>query len=226
LRKIIAVYSVFNVQELIAESIRSVAWFVDEIHVYDGRYEGFKCPCGKDHDNSCDSTANVIDKVHKDMSCSIKYVALPTMPELEKRTKTFDGLGYHDVALIIDDDELFYGFPIGLHKFRQNSNSTVAWLRVLGIRHSLYPSMRVIKKTSGLKYVAGSGLSYEIHDNNGPLKESYSAAQGIPYKKILVLEDCRLVHLFGEGITLGYRPLERDRARVEYDSHFMKTGLK
>ncbi len=220
---LVALYSVFNAEDLISESIRSVASQVDEIQVYDGRYEGFKCPCGKVHDNSCDKTAEVVERTREELRVELKYFQLPAMPELEKRTRTLAYLKEKDTGFVIDDDEIFYGSETEFRFFGFSRKYNLGWINVLSKNHARYPSMRVLLKVNGMKYVSnGKGLSYEIHGEHGLLPELNSTESETPSQKRCLFKNCGLVHLSGDGVAQAYRSLQRDRARVAYEEDLLR----
>ena len=82
--RIIAVYSIFNAQGLIYNSLVSVARAVDEIRIYDARYSEYACTCGLNHDNSCDRTRQEVEQFVRDYRPVpiVDYVEWPTMPEI------------------------------------------------------------------------------------------------------------------------------------------------
>ena len=117
--RIVATYCVLNVQDLIYDSLTSVAPFVDEIRIYDGRFLAYRCPpeapCGgTEHDNSCDDTMKEIEQWMREYPRAPPVIIRQwkAMNEAsEKRTKMMADVPEGDVVLVIDDDELIFGDP-------------------------------------------------------------------------------------------------------------------
>jgi len=192
--KVVALLSAFNSAATIAEAMRSVANIVDEIRVYDGRLEGYRCTCGIDHDNSCDTTR---DKVHGFWTSldriTIAYKELPTMGELAKRNIMFDELSLGDTALVIEDDEIFYGDRTELRQFAVApevfGTFKAARMPVFGLGASDDSYVRVHVKTPGLRYVNYEHLDSEWEDEEGRLTNA----------QITKFDEARLAHLNGAG---------------------------
>lgn len=214
--RLVALYSVFNDARLIEESMRSLLGIVDEYHVYDGRYKGYICTCGSEHDFSCDSTKEAVERFKSETGARVNYREIRAMWEFDKRQVMFDDLALGETGIVIDADELFYGSFEELYGFsgKNRINHEYAgfkagymWLFSLEAARDNY--IRVHLKTPGLKIVNRElKLNYTFEDYEG----IYRAEQVYPLKQ------ARLAHLMGNGLGAGYRPKDRDRARFSYNT--------
>lgn len=225
LRKVIALYSVFNTQGTLVESMESVAPMVDEIHLVDGRYSEFRDPCGQNHENSCDRTASEVEAFslsHPEVS--VEYHKWPAMNENTKRTKMFDFVGDDDVGLIVDDDEIYYGPKEGAREFAMTAPAQVGWVMMLSVRAAKDYTARLFRKSKGLRYETYAVL----RDDRGLVCDIHRAFE-TNYDGCYLVPKVRVVHLYGEGLlgSPGYRATaEREQARIAYDTMLAKRGWK
>lgn len=213
MRKLVALFCVFNADKLLPHSIASVVNFVDEVRVYDGRFDVFIDPCGKNHDVSCDGTKAVAE------SFGATYATTPPMPESQKRSLILNGLKSDEVGLVIDDDELFYGDPRVLRDFvdtLDTNSSQVGWVNILFLRHSVIPLARLFMGGATWK----CGAFYEVSND-----------QGVAINMVrLRLSDYPGCHILPKSAMLvelwNYRELERIKAQEDYDALIAKSLWK
>lgn len=208
---VVALYSLFNAQDLVRNAMLSLLPLVDEYLVYDGRFEAFRCPCGKEHDSSCDKTLDEVERFKSDTGAKVKVVQAPAMPEFDKRNAMFDAVGNGDTCIVADDDEIFYGRLGQVAEFSlpgfgwatlQANIVCLRWLR------SFDPLPRVFVKRPGLRYIQlEASYSYTFADANGQIKP----------EEFALLDHVRLVNLYGTYNEVGYRSRERDGARSAYN---------
>jgi hypothetical protein len=219
---LVALMSVFNDARLIEESMRSLVYVVDEIRIYDGRYQGYRCTCGSEHANSCDETKEAVKRFESETGALIKFKQLPAMHEFPKRQIMFDELKLGDTGLVIDADELFYGdryelqgFALGVPESRAHCKG--GYMYLLGLEAARDRYIRVHVKTPDLRIKSKSGkIDYDFFDDEG----EYAVPQMYQFTQ------ARIVHLMSNGIGAGFRPKERDKARFAYDSALMKGQIK
>ena len=221
--KLIACYSIFNAEKYLRQSVLSVIDKVDKILLLDGRYEGFECPCKREHAVSCDDTETIIADLINETgrhNSKIRYTALmQTLPELAKRTLLLDLAGPNNIALIIDDDELLVGDTSDIHsRFAENQDWQVGYVRN-------YPSgdpwLRLIRSKPGeIQYHACGRLSYDIRWLNGDVYTvKASDPKNTNYDYRFVATGCGLRHL-------GDRSESRHVARIAYNNKMNREGLK
>jgi hypothetical protein len=208
--RVVSLYSVFNAQALIRNSMTSALPITDEFLVYDGKYTGFKCPCKREHDNSCDNTLKEVERFASETGAKVTIVQTKDMPEFDKRNLMFDAVSEGDCALIIDDDEIIYGYMENVRKFARDETAKLQFnVPMLRWRHSFTPLPRFFIKREGLRYVqmVRGSYSYEFADSRGM----------IPLEDFETLPNVRLVNLYGTYNEVGYRERERDGARSNYN---------
>lgn len=219
--KLVALYSIFNSRDLLYDSMTSIGPLVDEIRIYDGRYTEYRCACNLEHDNSCDGTlAEVKQWVNDQVDFpTVITCKLPAMPEMAKRNKMFDGLEMGDVAFIIDDDELFFGYPRPVKDFVATLPAKVAYIDFLfaGAGHGSgvpIPLARLFVKTPGLRYEKSY---YNVVDDAGLVVNMREDNRNVPYGRraggrFYIHPSARIVELWE-----GYRSKKRDKARADYN---------
>lgn len=188
--RIVATYCIFNARDLIYDSLTSVAPFVDEIRVYDGRFTQYRCPpeapCGGiDHDNSCDGTLKEIELWQREYPSPPQVMVRQwaVMNEAsEKRTRMMADVPEGDVVLVIDDDELIFGDPLALRDFAENKPAWFSYIDFLfqNAGHgteAVIPLARVFVRTPGLKYES----YYRIHDDQGLVVDMKADNRMVPY---------------------------------------------
>jgi hypothetical protein len=211
--RVVATYSVYNAEKLLRNSMTSALPFVDEYLVYDGRYAAFRCPCRTDHDNSCDNTLKEVDKFVAATGAKVEVVQTKLMPEFDKRNMMFDAVALGDTVVIIDDDEIFYGLTNPVHNFALGVGGYISWraarLTCLKWRHSYDPQDRFFVKTEGLRHVQPipGSFSYAFADKAGLIKP----------EEYIMLDNVRMINLYGTANEIGYREQSRDGARAEYN---------
>jgi hypothetical protein len=230
--RVVAIYSVFNAEKLIRNSMVSMLPFVDEYIVGDGRYEGFEypggefnCRCGLKgvHDNSCDNTLKEVERFRSEWpDRPVRITMYPVMPEFDKRNKMFDGVALGDTCAIVDDDEVFYGLPTPIRDFASPSGPWTAYNGVSVIcmkwKYSFDWFPRFFLKTEGLRHVQAiegnfsyswGDAAHEVFDNSAYVK----------------LPGVRFVNLYGTADMRGYRERERDAARAAYNEKGLRCKL-
>ena len=213
--KVVALMSVFNAQDLIERSIEALLPAVDEIRVFDGRFEGANCYCGKEHPNSCDKTKEKVAGMRR--LGRIQFIELGLMQEQAKRNRMFDGLLEGEWALVVDDDEIFFGNPAALYAC---DGINAAYVNLLLWRASFDPFPRFFKKTPGLRYDDWLTLS----DDNGLICDFRKERQ---FKRFThpILPGMGLVALAGAGTGTGYRSLERQKVQQDYNARNIKQSF-
>jgi hypothetical protein len=207
--RVILLFSVFNAQALLRNAMVSCLPFADEYLVYDGKYTGFKCPCKRDHDNSCDNTLKEVERFQRETGAKVKVVQTKDMPEFDKRNLMFDAVAEGDCCGINDDDEVMYGNLQKVKDFALNGSEMQAKVLMLRWRHSYTPLPRFFIKRPGLRYVQiiRGSYSYDFADSNGM----------IPDASFALLDNVRMVNLYGTYNEIGYRERDRDGARSAYN---------
>lgn len=213
--RVVALYSVYNVEKLIRNSMTSALPFTDEFIVVDGRYEAFKCPCKEDHDNSCDRTAKEVERFASETGANVRYLQKSVMPEFDKRNFMFDLVPLGDTCVIIDDDEIFYGETVNISNFADPAGGPqwegwrAAWVLCTKWRHSFDRQDRVFVKTEGLRHVQAipGSFSYSFADKDGVIKP----------EEYMQLPNVRMINLYGTANEIGYREQSRDGARAAYN---------
>ncbi len=220
--RLVANYSIFNAQELIYDSLVSVTRAVDEIRVYDGRFIEYRCPCGTDHDNSCDNTAREIEQFQAEYPLApvVKYIPFPAMPEVEKRSRMMQDGAFGDVVFVIDDDELFFGRTEPLRDFADTKPAKFAYIDSLlaGGGHGTGVSMplaRLFVRTPGLRY---DGAFFRIADNSGLVVDMRSDNKNVAYGqrrhgRFYLHPSARIV-----GLYENYRTKAREKAKTDYNN--------
>jgi hypothetical protein len=217
--RLIAVYSIFNAEDLISESMRSLLGVVDEFRIYDGRYKGYRCTCGFDHDNSCDRTLDVVAGFIATSHVTTIVVKLPAMHEYAKRQWMFDDLAVGETALVIDDDELFYGDAQEMRNFcdrdgpQREYKAAYVWELMLGAARQSF--IRVHVKTPDLKLVSPENrLDYSWTDYEG----LYTPSQ------VYQMKNARLIHAMASGQPNipAYRNKAREAAGSRYHDEMAK----
>jgi WD40 repeat protein len=99
--KIVAVILTYNSADTILDCLKSVDGKVDEIHCYDGRWEGFPYPS----DHSDDDTQNLILKFAMTAKSTIYFISLPIMHQHEARTESMSRVENGDWIFTLDADE-------------------------------------------------------------------------------------------------------------------------
>jgi hypothetical protein len=228
--RVVALYSAFNAQGTLVESMWSVAPKVDAIRVVDGRFSRFVCPGPHvnhepDHANSCDKTeAEVRQFMDENPELDIQYLKWPVMPENDKRTKMFGLLGEDDVGLVVDDDEIYYGADSAMRKFAMTAPAQVGWVLMFSPRASKDYTARLFRSSPGLHYDSYAVL----RDDKGPVCDIHEGFV-THWKDCFKVPDVRVVHLYGEGRlgSIGYRATaEREQARVRYDELLAKNDWR
>src|SRR3990172_6657100 len=105
--RVVCLMSVFNEEDLIEESLRSVAPFVDYVYVCDGPYVEYPRPGWfLGHlEVSSDGTREVLNRLVGEFR-NVGYYAMGRLPEQVKRSTMFKLMADGDVAFILDADEI------------------------------------------------------------------------------------------------------------------------
>ena len=227
--RIVATYSIFNTVDLLYDSLTSVARYVDEIRLYDGRFLDYACPCAKDHDNSCDDTMKEVEQWMREYPGAPPVIIRqwPAMPEMEKRSKMMQDVPEGDVVLVIDDDELLIGRSEPIREFANTKPDWFAYVDFLfaGAGHGTgapIPLARLYVRTPGLRYES----YYRLLDDKGLFVDMKADNKNVPYgrrmpNRTYLHPSVRIVELWE-----GYRNRERDKARKAYNELIAKRGWK
>jgi hypothetical protein len=216
------------VQDLIYESLTSAARFVDEIRLYDGRFADYRCPCGLDHDNSCDNTAKEVEQWQREYPGAppLKLIQMPALPEMEKRTKMMEDVPEGETVLVLDDEELLYGRPEPLREFADAHPAKCAYVDFLFAEagHGTgvpIPLARVFARTAGLKYI-----SYmRLEDSEGLVVDMKADNVNVPYGRrhpgrVYIHPSCRIVSLW------HFRSQKREKAGRAYNDLIGPRGWR
>ncbi len=205
--KIVVLMSVFNSEPTVARAIRSVAHFAHAIVVVDGRYEGFDDPCGKQHLVSCDSTRREVLRTAHELGNSIEllYTEVGQLaPEYAKRNAMFDMVPPAATALLLDDDEVFYGDPRSVRMFAAYGPK-VGYLRLTYADGSERPHARLFTQP---------GVAYRedmrIINEEGAVIANTAEEQKLNYDDCFVLSQAGLI----EQKTARAKP--REAAALSY----------
>lgn len=226
-------YSVLNAQDLIYDSLTSVARAVDEIRVYDGRFADYHCTaCGRDHDNSCDNTAKEIEQWQREYldAPPLKLTQMPTMNEMEKRTKMMQDVPLGTVTLTLDDEELLFGAAEPLRRFAQNPPAQVGYVDFLFAENGhgvgnppgiVIPLARLVVTSVGLRYLS----YYRLEDYSGLVVDMKADNVGVPYgrrakNRFYLSPSTRIVSLW------HFRSKAREKAGRDYNAVIGPRGWK
>jgi hypothetical protein len=227
----VGLWSIYNAADLIQESMRSLLSVVDEFWIYDGKFSGFECPCGREHNFSCDDTGEKVEKFKDETNAIVHYLPMETMWEYDKRQRMFDDLATGDIGLVIDDDELFYGsaqevkdfavigYPRWVMESSLNPRLTsrpgpfapykAGYMWMLELGGGLRSYIRVHVKTPNLKLVSPEDkLDYSFVDDEGIYKP----------EQVYALKNARLIHAMASGQPNipAYRNKKREAAGFKY----------
>jgi hypothetical protein len=221
-------YSVLNAQDLIYESLTSVARAVDEIRVYDGRFSDYRCACGKEHDNSCDGTSREIEQFLAEYpeAPPLKLIQWPAMPEMEKRTRMMRDVPTGTVTLTLDDEEVFFGRSKPLRDFAEQRDYDAGYVDFLFAENGHgtgvpIPLARLVRTTPGIRYEA----YYRILDDEGVVVDMKADNVGVPYHRRMAHR--YYVHPSARIVSLWhFRGQARERAGRDYNKLIGPRGWK
>ena len=175
--KIIAIYSVYNEEKLIGDSISSVIDFVDEVHIFDGAYKHFD----RDSFKSTDRTIQIAYSFGKKVIIHNPIYFYEN--QLDKRTKTLIGKN-GDIYVILDGD-VIVGNPEEITKLR-DVNFDVCYARAESpIYDYPYRVQLIFRHRDGMKY---SSIHHCISDKNDNIlfsHQHYKKGLNIIYKDII-----------------------------------------
>lgn len=219
--KVVALYCVYNAQDLIHNSLTSVAPFVDEIRVYDGRYSEYRCHCGEDHDASCDATADEIEAWRRDYPGAppLEYRVVAASSEVEKRNRMFRDMALGDAALVIDDDELITGPPEPVREFALLRPDKFAYVDFVfpqcghGTGFTT-PLARLFRVTPGLRY---DTAYFRLVDDAGPVVDMKADNVGIPYGRRARPRLYLPPTTYMTSLS-GFRSMRRSKAAIDYNN--------
>lgn len=130
--------SVFNEEDLLEESVSSVAPYVDEVVVFDGPFLEYP-RLGRvvgEVEMSGDRTPEIAVQLRERFG-NVQYEALGRMSENDKRSRMFDCLSDGDLAFILDGDEIVYGdvvVGVGTAVELASRGRLVSYVQVLDLR--------------------------------------------------------------------------------------------
>lgn len=215
-RLLVASYCVFNVADLIFESLTSIARVVDEVRIYDCRFADYRCHCNREHDNSCDDTVREIEQFSAEYPDHppVTLRQWPAMGEMVKRSKMMADVPEGDVAFVIDDDELFFGRAEPVREFC-DSSAKFAYIDFLFAQAghgtgAVIPLARLFVRTPGLRYIS----YYRLEDSQGLVVDMKADNVMIPYgrrqpNRTYIHPSARIVEL-GAGYRLKKRNMDRE----------------
>ncbi len=137
--KTVCLMSVFNEEDLLEESVSSVAPHVDRVLIFDGPFLEYPTSgiFAGGVEVSCDATRELVHVLHAEHG-NVSYVPAGRMTQDAKRSFMFSFLDEGDLAFVLDGDEIVYGdFSKGLAVAKEavgESAKGVAYVRVLDLR--------------------------------------------------------------------------------------------
>lgn len=157
----VALIACYNSEETIRKCLESLRGRVDKILCFDARWEGFPYPSPY----SDDLTESLINCL-KDSGLPVKYIQLCTpIHQVDMRNAMIGHVADGDWILVIDADEHVIRWDDNVKEILETTPERGYRLCMKVPRsYAAYPTMRLIKKTQGLKYTTDHRL---VVDDNG-----------------------------------------------------------
>ena len=167
---------VFNCDDVILESLKSIDDKVDEIHCCDGRWSARNGP-----DCSTDNTEQVIKAFAEHSKSKVTYKCYPPMHEWEARNAMAKDVADGDWIFFLDSDEIVLEWVNVRETIATSTEKAYRVCCVLFKTYAAVPNAKFYRKTSTLYY---NFNHREIFDKDGWIDTARAPILHIVYSHI------------------------------------------